>query len=325
MAQVSGGGSAPRVENRDRDGKVWVPGHGLIDVPVLMAQNLDSEARARALAARLADARDELEKTKALVGHLQDRIGSMAQERERSRQQLKTVAKSNSMLIDENRELRDKYAAVLGLDDLDSWVARPPLPCPPQLADTLRAVIREYWSAKDKHGEMTLDGPGMTDLLRLAALMEEVGEASELFTYDKDAVAQEGGVLVKGQRVPWAHALMKELIQVANVAVTWDSYLRHPGTAVMGREAAEPTCEPTCTATWHDHTSSSCAGPMDELVAMAPVSPANAELWAPVRGKVTLLGAAEGEAELDAAGQFTVTMPGGATILGRVVSRTGDE
>lgn len=74
----------------------------------------------------------------------------------------------------------------------------------------IRAVIAEYDRAKGKHGEHTLDGALATDLTRLAALVEEVGEVAEAMTYDA------------GER---AAALKKELVQVANVALTWASTL----------------------------------------------------------------------------------------------------
>lgn len=71
-------------------------------------------------------------------------------------------------------------------------------------------VIREYKSAKDKHGEMTLDGKDIDDLKRFTALMEEVGEVAETYSYDAKRPANH---------------LRKELIQVANVALTWASIL----------------------------------------------------------------------------------------------------
>jgi NTP pyrophosphatase (non-canonical NTP hydrolase) len=70
--------------------------------------------------------------------------------------------------------------------------------------------MHEYDRAKAKHSEHTLDGALATDLTRLAALVEEVGESAEAMTYDA------------GER---AMALKKELIQVANVALTWASIL----------------------------------------------------------------------------------------------------
>lgn len=74
----------------------------------------------------------------------------------------------------------------------------------------LDAVVTEYHRAKAKHGEFTLDGPAISDLQRLAALTEETGEVARALTYDKDHASE----------------LFKELIQVANVALTWASLLR---------------------------------------------------------------------------------------------------
>lgn len=74
---------------------------------------------------------------------------------------------------------------------------------------------REYVAAKLKHGERTLDGALADDVLRLSALGEEFGEVCEALTYDKrsdDAAAH-------------AHHLRAELVQVANVALTWASIL----------------------------------------------------------------------------------------------------
>jgi hypothetical protein len=73
-------------------------------------------------------------------------------------------------------------------------------------------VLAEYDRAKAKHGENTLDGASATDLLRLAALVEEVGEVAELLTYDK-------------ARMHGSDRLKAELIQVATVAATWASVL----------------------------------------------------------------------------------------------------
>jgi len=75
--------------------------------------------------------------------------------------------------------------------------------------EVLQSVINEYWRAKEKHGEYTMDGEKGTDLNRLSALTEELGEAARCLTYDKEH----------------AGSLKKELIQVANVALTWASIL----------------------------------------------------------------------------------------------------
>ena len=77
------------------------------------------------------------------------------------------------------------------------------------LAAAFDDVAAEYVRAKQKHGDMTLDGARCTDLNRLAALVEEVGETARAMTYDKDHAGD----------------LRKELIQVANVALTWASIL----------------------------------------------------------------------------------------------------
>ncbi len=73
---------------------------------------------------------------------------------------------------------------------------------------TLQAVraesIRAHIKHKD-HGGSIFD-PNMSTLAKLAALVEEVGEVGRALTYDGD----EG-----------KDHLVKELIQVANVALTW--------------------------------------------------------------------------------------------------------
>lgn len=73
---------------------------------------------------------------------------------------------------------------------------------------TLQAVraesIRAHLKHKD-HGGSIFD-PNMSTMAKLAALVEEVGEVGRALTYDGD----EG-----------KDHLVKELIQVANVALTW--------------------------------------------------------------------------------------------------------
>lgn len=73
----------------------------------------------------------------------------------------------------------------------------------------MAACYAEYERAKAKHGEHTLDGKLCDDMNRLASLTEEVGEVGRCLTYDQDH----------------AKDLKKELIQVANVALTWASIL----------------------------------------------------------------------------------------------------
>lgn len=72
-------------------------------------------------------------------------------------------------------------------------------------------LIDEVYRAHDKHGAFSLLNPGMDWNLKLAALMEEVGEVAHELTYDV--------TVDKG-------ALIKELIQVANVAISWVESLR---------------------------------------------------------------------------------------------------
>jgi hypothetical protein len=67
---------------------------------------------------------------------------------------------------------------------------------------------REYDYMREKHGEKSIDGDETNDLERLAALVEEFGEVGEHLTYDK---SREG--------------LRRELLQQANVCVSWASIL----------------------------------------------------------------------------------------------------
>lgn len=90
----------------------------------------------------------------------------------------------------------------------------------------IRAVMAEYDRAKEKHGEHTLDGALSNDMLRLAALVEEVGEVAHELTYDQQPLPEDG----TRAEVAALHAdlnarLKKELIQVASVALTWASIL----------------------------------------------------------------------------------------------------
>lgn len=80
---------------------------------------------------------------------------------------------------------------------------------PKNVGDSVDAVIAEWRRAKEKHGEHTMDGAQITDQERLAALGEEFGEVCRALTYDKDHSGN----------------LRTELIQVANVAITWASIL----------------------------------------------------------------------------------------------------
>jgi hypothetical protein len=83
------------------------------------------------------------------------------------------------------------------------------------VSGVITLVASEYERAKAKHGKNTLDSAESNDLTRLAALVEEVGEVAELLTYDKAAAhLADGSALLK-----------KELIQAANVCLTWASIL----------------------------------------------------------------------------------------------------
>lgn len=71
---------------------------------------------------------------------------------------------------------------------------------------TLDAVRAEALRAHIKHGPKSLLNPDMPVVEKLAALVEECGEVGRALTYDGD----EG-----------KDHLVKELIQVASVALTW--------------------------------------------------------------------------------------------------------
>jgi hypothetical protein len=71
-------------------------------------------------------------------------------------------------------------------------------------------LCREADRAHAKHGERSLLGVGNTNGDRLAALMEEVGEVAHALTYDTPDDEPE---------------LITELVQVANVAMTWAEFL----------------------------------------------------------------------------------------------------
>lgn len=144
--------------------------------------------------------------------------------------------------IDKNRQtIQALEARISEILDLEGGLTDlPPLTTPPQLQPVVQAFLREYWRAKQKHGEMTMDG-SMTgeggaadDLIRLAALGEECGEVMELFTYDKNDSAFDEAV--------WAGKLFEELVQVMNVAGTWASWVwRQYGSTIPGPEQpAEP-------------------------------------------------------------------------------------
>lgn len=72
---------------------------------------------------------------------------------------------------------------------------------------TIDAVQAEALRAHLKHGNQSLLNPDMPSVLKLAALIEEVGEAAAELTYDKEGIDPNRFVV--------------ELIQVASVALSW--------------------------------------------------------------------------------------------------------
>ncbi len=86
---------------------------------------------------------------------------------------------------------------------------------------TLSAVRAESIRAHVKHGDQSLLNPSMPAVLKLAALVEECGEVGRALTYDNG-----------GDR----DHLVKELIQVASVALSWVESLE--GDAVPPRSPA---------------------------------------------------------------------------------------
>lgn len=92
--------------------------------------------------------------------------------------------------------------------------------------DTIRAVHLEAIRAHQKHGDMSILNPGISDGVKLAALVEEVGEVAKELTYDTH----------NGRE-----ALLKELIQVANVALSWyESETQQTWTMEHGQHTALP-------------------------------------------------------------------------------------
>lgn len=78
---------------------------------------------------------------------------------------------------------------------------------------TLVRVQAEAMRAHLKHGDRSLLNPDMDQMLKLAALMEEVGEVAHEMTYDV---------------VPERDRLVRELLQVASVAPSWVESLECP-------------------------------------------------------------------------------------------------
>lgn len=79
---------------------------------------------------------------------------------------------------------------------------------PPEtvLSDEVVGLVqREAARAHQKHGDHSLVNPLMPALLKLAALVEEVGEVGRALTYDEGS----------------GNELDRELVQVASVALSW--------------------------------------------------------------------------------------------------------
>jgi len=82
----------------------------------------------------------------------------------------------------------------------------------------LTRLIGRYHAMRQKHGEYSIDGSLITNRERLAALGEEFGEVCRALTYDRDHAGN----------------LREELIDLANVAVTWAASLpESPGQSGM--------------------------------------------------------------------------------------------
>jgi NTP pyrophosphatase (non-canonical NTP hydrolase) len=79
----------------------------------------------------------------------------------------------------------------------------------PALEAAYKDLRHEYGAMRRKHQEHSIDGEQSSDFERLAALVEEFGEVGECLTYDK----------------MFRDRLRDELIQLANVAITWASIL----------------------------------------------------------------------------------------------------
>jgi hypothetical protein len=103
-----------------------------------------------------------------------------------------------------------------------------------RLPDRLRVatddLLIEYRRARAKHGAYSLDGSEINDRQRIAALVEEVGEVARLLTYDHDGPDSET-------------ELYRELIQVANVAVTWATVVHRGYRAPTNEEDKENEVE----------------------------------------------------------------------------------
>jgi hypothetical protein len=75
--------------------------------------------------------------------------------------------------------------------------------------DVLTNALEEYSRAAKKHPGMTLECDGHTDVTRLFALVEEIGEVAACLTYDNDAETGHNS------------DLKSEVIQVIALALAW--------------------------------------------------------------------------------------------------------
>lgn len=183
-----------------------VPGIGYVEVALLMKQRREALRR-----------NERLEASNRILG------AALRRAQDKHRDALRVIGSLQS-------ELRAEKQVGVALDS--EWTPSRPA-TPPQLRAALGAVVAEYWRAKVKHGDMTMDGPmtgtASDDMLRLACLMEEVGEVAHELTYDSQPEGVEGGA---------AGRLFKELIQVGNLALTWASALV-PGPTIPARVDAD--------------------------------------------------------------------------------------
>ena len=79
----------------------------------------------------------------------------------------------------------------------------------PEGSDVLALALEEYGRAAEKHPGMTLECDGHTEVTRLFALVEEIGEVSACLTYDNDAETGHNS------------DLESEAIQVIALALAW--------------------------------------------------------------------------------------------------------
>lgn len=86
----------------------------------------------------------------------------------------------------------------------------------------LDAIQAEAIRAHTKHGDNSLINPNMPTILKLAALMEEVGEVARTLTYDN--LPQ-----LDSTKAYWKEHIIEELIQVASVAASWVESLKGQG------------------------------------------------------------------------------------------------